>query len=599
MPFLGTTGGGSVKQYGGLANLGYFLRRSLKFNRSGLSYLTRTPASSGNRKTFTYSFWMKYSVSTDYSVLFSAINSGGGDQDALYIDNNSYTQAMVIRLDSITGIGLATNQVFRDPAAWYHVVMAMDTTQATATNRLKLYINGSEITSFQVDGRSSINQNSDMNGWNTNRLHLIGSQAQSAPAYTHNGYFAEINFVDGLQLTPSSFGKTDAATGQWIPKKYSGAYGTNGFYLSFNDFTAATAAKLGKDYSGNGNNWTPNNIGVASTNAYPPSTITGTLPLDKSRLFDGSIETRARGAGNNSTDNFLLFTPVTPISYTTGIRIHCYAANGFTITNYYSLNGGAEVSFVGGGDLFNSHTFITVASGSGTLNSLKVRLTRGSAGSAVSWSAIEVDGVILTNNADSVPDVPTISSLASNYCTLNPNNKSTSDVVLSNGNLYCQSNYASGWQHAAGTFAVRSGKWYWEAIPEEYAGTDKTSIGMMPTTIQFVNNTNYDIVGGGGYGITGHGAGVGGYSYALNDVVMIAVDADNNKVYYGKNGTWFGTGDPSAGTGGTTQTLSANVDYVPLVGGYGGSSWAVNFGQKDFTYTAPTGFKSLNTFNLP
>jgi hypothetical protein len=155
--------------------------------------------------------------------------------------------------------------------------MAMDTTQATAANRLKLYINGSEVTSFQTDGRSSITQNSDMNCWNRNGLHLIGSQAQSAPAYTHNGYFAEINFVDGLQLTPSSFGKTDPVTGQWIPIKFGGAYGTNGFYLNFTDASAATAAAIGKDSSGNGNNWTPNNISVTAGITYDSMTDVPTL----------------------------------------------------------------------------------------------------------------------------------------------------------------------------------------------------------------------------------------------------------------------------------------------------------------------------------
>jgi hypothetical protein len=187
---------------------------------------------------------------------------------------------------------------------------------------------------------------------------------------------------------------------------------------------------------------------------------------------------------------------------------------------------------------------------------------------------------------------------ASNYCVLNPNHKSTTDVVLTEGNLYCASNYASGWQYAAATFGVRTGKWYWEAKAVVYAATDKTAIGVLPSTYGFIGNTN-DGTLAGLYGITGHGAGVGSYTYSLNDTIMIAIDADNNKVYYGKNGTYFGTGNPSAGTGGTTQTLTAGVDYLPYVGGYGGSAWAVNFGQRAFTYTVPTGFKSLNTYNLP
>jgi hypothetical protein len=297
MPVLASRGAASLTGFGGLAKLGYLLRNSLRFRSASNAYLNRTPASAGNRKTFTYSFWMKYGISSQYSVLFSALNSGGTDQDALYIDNTSYAQAMSVRLDNGAFLAFATTQAFRDPAAWYHVVMAMDTTQATAANRLKLYINGSEVTSFQVDGRSSITQNSDMNCWNRNGLHLIGSQAQSAPAYTHNGYFAEINFVDGLQLTPSSFAKTDPVTGQWIPKKYSGAYGTNGFYLNFNDTSNTTAATLGKDSSGNGNNWTPNNFSITAGVTYDPVTDVPTL-------------TSATAA------NYATFNPVIPSNFT-------------------------------------------------------------------------------------------------------------------------------------------------------------------------------------------------------------------------------------------------------------------------------------------
>jgi len=242
----------------------YIVSRSLRFNDADSAYLTRTPASSGNRKTFTFSAWIKYNIDTEYSVLFSALNSGGGDQDALYFDNTTYAQALVVRLDSFAGIALATTQTFRDPSAWYHIVMAMDTTQATAANRLKLYVNGVEITSFQVDGRSSITLNSDMNGWNRNGLHLLGSQAQSAPAYTHRGYMAEVHFVDGTALTPSSFGKfDDKFGGTWIPKTVSGVtYGTNGFYLPFSDNTSTTT--LGNDGTANNNDWTLNNFSVAA-----------------------------------------------------------------------------------------------------------------------------------------------------------------------------------------------------------------------------------------------------------------------------------------------------------------------------------------------
>ncbi|NBS71002.1 hypothetical protein EBT31_19160, partial [bacterium] len=153
-----------------------------------------------------------------------------------------------------------TTAVFRDPSAWYHVVVAVDTTQATANNRIRVYINGVEQTSF-----STINNpgnNADM-GISQASAHVIGDYAVSGGLY-FNGYLADIHFIDGQALDPTSFGEFSATTGVWMPKAYTGSYGTNGFKLNFSDNSAATATTLGKDSSGNGNNWTPNNLSVTA-----------------------------------------------------------------------------------------------------------------------------------------------------------------------------------------------------------------------------------------------------------------------------------------------------------------------------------------------
>ena len=265
MPFLGTTGGASVKQYGGQANLGYFIKNSLRTRSSATAYLSRTPATTSNRKTWTWSGWMKRGTDK-YSLLFAA-----GDVTDIW---NTGTNCTLI------GYWISTNQlavynngtvfrntaqVFRDPAAWYHIVVAFDTTQATAANRLRVYVNGSEVTSW--DTNNAPTQNLDM-AVNVNQNHFIGGQSANVANAYFDGYLTEVNFVDGLQLTPSSFGKTDAVTGQWIPKKFASTYGTNGFYLKFADASAATAAAIGKDSSPNGNNWTPNNISITAGATY-------------------------------------------------------------------------------------------------------------------------------------------------------------------------------------------------------------------------------------------------------------------------------------------------------------------------------------------
>jgi len=153
--------------------------------------------------------------------------------------------------------------MLRDPSAWYHIIVAMDTTQATSTDRVKVYINGVQATLAAGGVYPTLNEDLYVN---TTNSHLIGALTRDGGGAQlfNDGLMTEINFVDGTALTPSSFGETDTQTGVWKPKAYSGSYGTNGFYLNFSDNSNTTAATLGKDYSGNGNNWTPNGFLVSA-----------------------------------------------------------------------------------------------------------------------------------------------------------------------------------------------------------------------------------------------------------------------------------------------------------------------------------------------
>jgi len=243
---------------------GYDINNSLRFRSSASAYLSRTPASAGNRKTWTWSTWFKRGNLNGNDALWHCYGSATNTtyflvrfetSNALYIGNAS------------TSI-LTTTQVFRDPSAWYHIVITMDTTQATANNRLKLYINGSQVTDFATNNISAqIAQNSDQ-GINQASVHTIGRE--NSGVFYLDGYLSELNFVDGQALTPSSFGETDTTTGVWKPKAYSGTYGTNGFYLKFSDIatTSGSNAGLGKDFSGNANYWTTNNISVTAGTTY-------------------------------------------------------------------------------------------------------------------------------------------------------------------------------------------------------------------------------------------------------------------------------------------------------------------------------------------
>jgi len=239
----------------------YEVERSLRLNDGDSAYLSRTPSSTSNRKTWTFSAWVKRSNITTgaFQTLFSANNSSNYGLYGTYIWFTT-TDTLAISINS--GIYyLQTNAVFRDVSAWYHLVVNIDTTQATSSNRMKIYVNGVQETSFATTTYPTQNLDSSVN---LNQQHTIGGRRYTSIDNYFDGYMAEVNFIDGFQYDSSYFGKTNAVTGQWIPKKYTGSYGTNGFYLNFLDNSGTTATTLGKDSSGNGNNFTPNNLSVTA-----------------------------------------------------------------------------------------------------------------------------------------------------------------------------------------------------------------------------------------------------------------------------------------------------------------------------------------------
>ena len=241
---------------------GFEVKRSLRFNDDDSAYLNRTPSSSSNRKTFTISWWFKRGNQGTIQAFFGAYDNSTSGNDSYYFSCIISDQG--INLGAWNQNWLKTNRLFRDPSSWYHCVVAYDTTQSTADNRVRMYINGVEETSFAQ--RNNPSQNFDL-GWNfSSQMQTIGrvNYLSGSGPYPFDGYIAEFNSIDGLALDASYFGETDPITGQWIPKKYTGSYGTNGFYLNFSDNSGTTATTLGKDSSGNGNNFTPNNFSVSA-----------------------------------------------------------------------------------------------------------------------------------------------------------------------------------------------------------------------------------------------------------------------------------------------------------------------------------------------
>jgi hypothetical protein len=246
----------------------YNLDRSLRFRSSATAYLNRTPSAS-NRKTWTYSFWAKLGNIAANKCFMEAGVSGADTYTLIWVESNG-----AFRITQDEGAGgtllLASSALHRDPSAWYHFMVSVDTTQATDTNRVKMYVNGVQITSFSTTTYPTQNRDTYIN---STFQHRIGNRVRSA-GMEYDGYMAETHFIDGQALTPSDFGETSTATGVWIPKKYTGTYGTNGFYLDFED--TSSVAALGYDAAGS-NDWTVNNVSLTAGATYDSMTDVPTL----------------------------------------------------------------------------------------------------------------------------------------------------------------------------------------------------------------------------------------------------------------------------------------------------------------------------------
>ena len=241
-----------------------YASRSLRFRSSASAYISRTPATTTNRRTWTWSGWVKRGALGSVTRFFSADN--GAQQTLLRFQADNTLQFQIY--NSGVAAQIITTQVFRDPSAWYHIVAVMNTTDATSANRMVLYINGVQVTALSTASYPSQNYDAFVNQT------ILHSTSSSGTAEYWDGYLTEVNFVDGAALTPSSFG-TFNSYGVWQPITYGGSYGTNGFYLTFGNNTSTTT--LGYDTSPQGNNWTTNNISLTAGVTYDSMTDVPTL----------------------------------------------------------------------------------------------------------------------------------------------------------------------------------------------------------------------------------------------------------------------------------------------------------------------------------
>lgn len=448
---------------------GYNINRSLRFRRSASAYLSRTMSASGT--TTTWSVWVKRG---QLGVLQSIFDFTDGNTQAFGIQFTASDTLDFYNYSSAYNMRLVTTQVFRDPSAWYHIVCVIDTTQATAADRAKIYVNGTQVSALSTATYPAQNTSMIIS---TARVFDIGATG-AAHTNSFDGYFTEFNFIDGQALTPSSFGETDTTTGVWKPKAYTGTYGTNGFYLPFTDnsaLTTTTNVGLGKDFSGNANRWTTNNISITAGATY-----------------------------------------------------------------------------------------------------------------------------------DSMTDVPTLTSeTAANYATLNPliHDGGIADTY-SEANLKVALGDGGNGRLTWSTMSMSSGKWYVEFVFNTVS-TSAQYVGVIPITNTVTNRNS---------GNTNVGANSGEYAYGRVTATYATATTYINGTITNLGTTLAAAGnviglafDATAGTMACylQNVLQTTITGIPAGEYFFGVSAAltlqstVNFGQRPFTYTPPTGFKSLNTYNLP
>ncbi len=219
---------------------GYTIDQSIKFNDNDSPYLNRVFSGAGNKKTATMSVWVKMGNIDTNKGIFTFIND-----KPLELDSNNN-----LKVHTHGSNRLITDREFRDPAAWYHIVLVIDSTQAISSERIRLYVNGQRETSFSTE--SYPNEDADGTWWASNYFQI--GRTYGTSNYM-DGYLAEIHYLDGYAYGPEYFGEFKTNTDIWIPIEYTGSYGTNGFKIDGRD-----SSDLGDDESGNGNDFSLNGM---------------------------------------------------------------------------------------------------------------------------------------------------------------------------------------------------------------------------------------------------------------------------------------------------------------------------------------------------
>jgi len=600
MSVLSNTGIRMGASGGGGAETGVVVN-SLRFNSGDSAYLNRTPSDAGNRKTWTWSGWVKRNTLGTEQVIWTAgASTSSGEWSVLRFRASPKTdQLQFANNTGSTDINLITTQRFRDPSAWMHIVLRADISNSTENDRIDIFINGVKVDDYLTQTQPATTVDTGING---DQIHNIGREAAGTTSYC-DLQLADVHFVDGTALDHTSFGEEDATTGQWVPIEYTHVDATDTYHVINNGTTWSNALTVDSGDSFDG--------------SYP-----------KTNAFDGNTGNKALTANGVGGTSYLemVFSP----AISGVLRVNC--DNGNTVRNV-----------TGGGDV----VLATQSTGSdnqwvscGTVSSLTNLRVLMSGGSRPGIAAIELDGVTFIDGAtsadnsfhlkfdntsdlgedssgndndwtannfsttagtdnDVLSDSPSTyddeGNGVGNYATWNP--LQNSGGTLSNGNLEFVG--SSGWEQTHGTIGgLTSGKWYYEMtlLNNPHSQASNALYNIFGWTSNSDTTTDYDSTDWLGFEDTGWYRNFGSQTNSSTTmvsggVISISVDLDNNTFNFRYNNL-----SVLSGTIGGTAGRALYPFYMNYSATYG--RMAANFGQRAFAYTPPTGYKALNTFNL-
>lgn len=282
----------------GSVSTGYDITNSVKLEDTNTEYLQRAASGSdGNRRTMTLSMWLKRTGIGNDHIFYSQ-----GSHVRFRFKTSDYFSLRLANGHEFE----KESRLFRDPAAWYHMVVAVDTTQSTNTDRVKIYWNGVQETDFDTAQYPDLNEELTLGQFSSVTTQL-GWFTEAG--YGFDGYITEVNYIDGSQKAPTDFGEFDDDTGIWIPKQYTGSYGSEGFFLNFDD-----SSSMGADSSGNGKNFSLNNVSAADqatdtcTNNF--ATLNPIMKYPSSQVINEGATKVDRTSGSGLNKTFYATIPV-------------------------------------------------------------------------------------------------------------------------------------------------------------------------------------------------------------------------------------------------------------------------------------------------